>query len=317
MARSELATRVLSAIVLLPIVLAAGWIGDWALAALLSIAAAIAAWEYFRIARAAGHTPFSGTGMVLAALLPLSVHARYLGLPGTLLDGTAVFGPAVAPVLDPVVRLVVALLTLSMSGAAVILLGLMAAAVFARGVTGKPIGAVATTVAGVLYTGGMLSFAYALRYHPYAVGATAGAVVLLFPLILTWITDIAAYFIGRAFGRHKLSPAVSPGKSIEGALGGLFAAVFAAWAYERWVMMPAAQLAFHPGAVVLFGALVSAAGQIGDLVESLYKREAGVKDSSQIIPGHGGVLDRLDSLLFAIPTAYLLLTALRLVPAGR
>ena len=317
MARSEVATRVLAALVLIPIVVAAGWYGDWALAALLSVASGIAAWEFFRIARAAGHTPFATAGIAVATLLPLSVHARYLGLPGSAVQGQDVFGPTLAPILDPLARALIAMLTLSMSGAAVLLLALIAASVVRRGVTGTPLGAVATTILGVLYTGGMLAFAYALRYHPYAVGPAAGAVVLGFPLLITWITDTGAFFIGRAFGRRKLMPSVSPGKSVEGAIGGLLCAVLAAWLYERYVMIPVARLAFYPGAVVLFGALVSLAGQIGDLAESLFKREAGVKDSSRIIPGHGGVLDRVDSVLFTIPVAFWLLTVLRLSPVMR
>jgi phosphatidate cytidylyltransferase len=317
MARSEVATRVLAALVLIPIVVGAGWYGDWALATLLSVASGIAAWEYFRIARAAGHTPFAIAGIAVAALLPLSVHARYLGLPGSALQGREVFGPALAPVLDPMARALIAILTLSMSGAAMILLGLIGASIVWRGVAGKPLGSVAATITGVLYTGGMLSFAYALRYHPYAVGAAAGAAVLLFPLVITWITDTGAFFVGRAIGRRKLMPSVSPGKSLEGAIGGLLLAMLAAWLYERYVMIPTARLAFYPGAVLLFGALVSAAGQVGDLAESLIKREAGVKDSSRIIPGHGGVLDRVDSLLFTIPVAYWLLSVLRLSPVMR
>ena len=317
MARSEVATRVLAALVLIPVVLAAGWYGDWALAALLSIASGIAAWEFYRIARAAGHTPFATAGIALSALLPLSIHARYLGLPGSALAGRDVFGPTLAPILDPVVRALIALLTLSMSGVAVIFLTLLGAAIVRRGVDGKPLGAVATTVAGVMYTGGMLSFAYALRYHPYAVGAAAGASILVFPLVITWITDTGAFFVGRKFGRRKLIPSVSPGKSVEGAIAGLVTAMIAAWLFERYVMIPYARVAFYPGAVLLFGAVVSIAGQVGDLAESLIKREAGVKDSSRIIPGHGGVLDRVDSLLFTIPVAYWLLTVLRLSPVMR
>ena len=310
MARSELATRVLTSLVLVPLVLAAGWFGDWALAALLSIASAIAAWEYFRIARAAGHTPFAPAGITLAALIPLSVHARYLGLPGSALEGGAGFGG----VLEPLLRALVAILTLSLSGAAMILLALIAASIVKRGPGGKPLGSVAVTITGALYTGGMLSFAYALRYHPYAVGAAAGAVVLAFPLIITWVTDTGAFFVGRAIGKRKLIPAVSPGKSLEGAVGGLVAAMLAAWLYERYALGPVARLAFYPGAVILFGAIVSIAGQIGDLAESLLKREAGVKDSSRVVPGHGGVLDRIDSLLFTVPVAFWLLTVMRLYP---
>ena len=100
------------------------------------------------------------------------------------------------------------------------------------------------------------------------------------------------------------SSSVSPGKSLEGAVGGLVAAMLAAWLYERYALGPVARLAFYPGAVILFGAIVSIAGQIGDLAESLLKRDTGVKDSGTLLPGHGGALDRFDSLLFTLPLGY-------------
>ena len=131
--------------------------------------------------------------------------------------------------------------------------------------------------------------------------------VVALPLALTWGTDIAAYFVGRAFGKRKLMPSVSPGKTVAGAIGGLVAAVLIALAWERLVLRPVAQLGMRPWNTILFGAVVSVAAQVGDLAESLLKREAGVKDSSHLIPGHGGVLDRFDSLLFVLPVAYLLL----------
>jgi phosphatidate cytidylyltransferase len=103
-------------------------------------------------------------------------------------------------------------------------------------------------------------------------------------------------------------PTVSPGKTVEGALGALICCAVASWAYARWVLAPLALLGVHPATAVLIGILLSVAVQLGDLAESLIKREAGVKDSSHLIPGHGGVLDRLDGMLFALPLAYLLLT---------
>src|SRR5205814_1980656 len=110
-------------------------------------------------------------------------------------------------------------------------------------------------------------------------------------------------------GRNKLIPSVSPGKTVEGAIGGLIATMFIAWVYTKTVLHPASNLDFRlpPAGVLAFGALVSVAAQIGDLVESLFKRDAGMKDSSHIIPGHGGVLDRCDSLLFVLPVSYALL----------
>jgi phosphatidate cytidylyltransferase len=208
-----------------------------------------------------------------------------------------------------------------MSLVVVVLLLLLAVSIWMRGVTGKPLGAVAVTAFGAAYTGGTLSFAYAIRYHEYAfapasvslggrlVAVPSGGLLLLLPVLLTWASDIGAYAVGRTMGRHKLIPSVSPGKTIEGSVGGLLASMLVAWAYTQFVLHPASHLDFRwaPAGVLAFGALVSVAAQVGDLAESLLKREAGVKDSSHIIPGHGGILDRFDSLLFVLPVAYVVL----------
>jgi phosphatidate cytidylyltransferase len=170
----------------------------------------------------------------------------------------------------------------------------------------------------------MLTFGYAIRYHdvvrgydvvgarhlaigPLDIGVPPGGVLLIFPLVVTWASDIGAFFVGRAIGGRKLIPSVSPGKTIAGAVGGLAASMLVAWAFARGVLVPVANLGFTPWGALLFGMLVSAAAQVGDLFESLLKREARVKDSSHIIPGHGGILDRFDSLIFVLPLAYLLL----------
>jgi phosphatidate cytidylyltransferase len=261
----------------------------------LAVASAIAAWEFYRMARAAGHFPLGDLGCALAGLLPLAVHARYLGL----------YQPRFA-----------------YFGAVLVLV--MTVSIWARGVPGKPLGAVATTVFGALYTGGLLSFGYALRYHDYAAGGiqtggmflSAGALIVALPLLLTWATDIGAFFVGRAIGGRKLMPSISPGKTVSGAVGGVAASILIAWLYVAFALRPAAQLALTPAGIIVFSVLVSVAAQVGDLFESLLKREAGVKDSSTLLPGHGGVLDRLDSLFFVLPTAHLLLGWL-LVPAPR
>jgi phosphatidate cytidylyltransferase len=136
--------------------------------------------------------------------------------------------------------------------------------------------------------------------------------LLLLPVFVTWASDIGAFAVGRTMGRNKLIPSVSPGKTIEGAIGGLLASMLVAWLYTQFLLRPTAHLGFryNPFGVLLFGAIVSIAAQIGDLAESLFKREAGVKDSSSLIPGHGGVLDRFDSLFFVMPVAYVLLGAM-------
>ena len=288
---SELTRRVLVGVIAAPLGVVVVFYGGWALAALLAIVSALGAWEYFRIARASGLAPLEDVGIPLAGVVPLFVHARYLQL-----------------------------FELPLSGMALAVLGILTLALFVRGVEGHPLGAAASTVFGVLYTGGMLSFGYAIRYHPYVIesvrvplgglAVTAGGLLLLLPLLLTWASDIGAYFVGRAFGKRKLMPSVSPGKTVAGAVGGLLATMLVGWLYARFVLTPATQLAFVRGGILVFAVLVSVAAQLGDLAESLLKREAGVKDSSHIIPGHGGILDRFDSLLFVLPVAYVLFNTL-------
>ena len=294
---SELTRRVVFGVIAAPVAIAIVVYGGAPLAALLAVASALAAWELFRIARATGLTPFDDIGIAIAGLIPLVVHARFLRL----YDPDAFIGP--------------------ISLAAVCLLLLLAAAIWLRGPQGKPLGSVASTAFGVAYTGGMLSYAYAIRYHDYAFAPSAlpiggrtftvasGGLLLLLPILLTWATDTGAYAVGRMFGRNKLIPSVSPGKTVEGAIGGLATTMLVAWLYTRFVLHPATSLDFRwrPGGVLMFGALVSVAAQIGDLAESLLKREAGMKDSSALIPGTGGVLDRIDSLLFVLPVSYVVL----------
>jgi phosphatidate cytidylyltransferase len=294
---TELTRRIVFGVIAAPLALIIVFAGGAALAGLLAVASAIAAWEFFRIARAAGHAPFADFGSAIAGILPLAVHARYLGL------------------LQP-----------RLAYLAVALLVLLSIAIWARGAAQRPLGAVATTALGILYTGGLLSFAYALRYHDYAVGGVmwgggripiaAGGVLLTFPVLLTWATDIGAFAVGRSIGGTKLIPAVSPGKTISGAIGGVVTSVIVAFLYVVFVLRPVAQLGMTWAGIICFGVVVSVAGQLGDLVESLLKRDAGVKDSGALLPGHGGVLDRVDSLLFVLPTAHLLLGWL-LLPAPR
>jgi phosphatidate cytidylyltransferase len=293
---SELARRVAFGVVAAPIAIAIVIFGGAPLAALLAVASALGAWEFFRIARASGQTPFDDIGVALAGLLPLVVHARYLQL------------------YDPNGKLSAVTLV------AILVLALLALSIWTRGVTGKPLGAVGSTMLGVAYTGGMLSFGYAIRYHEYAfapanlsLGAKtfavpSGGLLLLIPMLVTWASDIGAYAVGRTIGRHKLIPSVSPGKTVEGAIGGLAGSVLVAWLLTRFLLHPAAQLDFRwrPFGVILVGAIISVAAQVGDLAESLLKREAGVKDASNIIPGHGGVLDRVDSLLFVLPISFVI-----------
>jgi len=138
---------------------------------------------------------------------------------------------------------------------------------------------------------------------------THGAWLLVSLMALVWCADIAAYFTGRALGRHKLAAQVSPGKTWEGAAGGVLAAVVWTLASAQWQGSFGAALSARYSLVgtVFLAALLAALSIVGDLYESLLKRRAGVKDSSHLLPGHGGVLDRIDALLPVAPAAYCLL----------
>jgi phosphatidate cytidylyltransferase len=146
---------------------------------------------------------------------------------------------------------------------------------------------------GAFYLGGMLGHLVLLR----ALEQGAGAV--LFVVTVTWMVDSAAYFGGRRFGRHPLAPRISPKKTIEGAFAGLAGGMMTAIVVRLW-WLPELSWAESVGA----GLLLGCAGQLGDLAESMFKRYAGVKDSGGWIPGHGGLLDKVDSLVFTAPTFY-------------
>lgn len=120
---------------------------------------------------------------------------------------------------------------------------------------------------------------------------------VMLAVLCTWATDIGAYLIGTRFGRHKLAPRISPNKSVEGAVGGLGASMLVAVVLGVVFALPLRML-------LLLGAVISVAGQVGDLLESVLKREANVKDSGKLIPGHGGILDRFDSLVVVVPIVY-------------
>jgi len=159
----------------------------------------------------------------------------------------------------------------------------------------------AVTIFGVFYVGWLGAHFVFLRELPLKVGTdySDGARYALLPFFLGWTSDTAAYLGGRFFGKTKLFPRISPNKSLEGCLTSLITAPFVAWL---------AKATFAPflrmSDVFFLGIMVATASQLGDLVESMIKREASVKDASNLIPGHGGLLDRFDSLLFAAPVVY-------------
>jgi phosphatidate cytidylyltransferase len=156
---------------------------------------------------------------------------------------------------------------------------------------------------GVLYVGLALSFLVFIRFFP------AGEFFVLYVAVVTWAGDTGAYYSGSLWGRHVLAPAISPKKTVEGLLGGMALACTAALLAQAW-FLPQLRLAD----ALILGILLTGAGLLGDLCESAIKRNVGVKDSGGLLPGHGGMLDRLDSLLFTAPTFYYYVMFVRGLP---
>lgn len=150
---------------------------------------------------------------------------------------------------------------------------------------------------------GMVYVALPLSHFIPLSSVTKGRLWLLFLLAVVWLNDTCAYYTGSTLGRHKLSPIVSPKKTVEGAIGGAVGGVVAAYLFNLFFDMG---LAIEE--VVFISVLLSAVSLMGDLSESLLKRGAGVKDSGSIIPGHGGVLDRIDGIIFSVPALYYYIT---------
>lgn len=165
----------------------------------------------------------------------------------------------------------------------------------------RQVESIAVTLFGVLYVGWLSAHLVLLRELPWRAGTdyAAGASFVLLAFFITWSCDTGAYVIGRTFGRTRPWTRISPSKSVEGAVGGFLFAIAAAWIARAWFAPY-----LKPIDALALGVLVGVFAQVGDLVESLLKREAQHGDSSDLIPGHGGVLDRFDSLYFAAPIVY-------------
>jgi phosphatidate cytidylyltransferase len=286
-----MAVRIASAAVGIPlaILMVFGW-GGVMFAPAVGILAIIGAYEFYRGARRLGAEPLAWLGITACFLMVVSAGALPAG------------------VLTRLPSLVLALLF--MAGLLVELLRPQRA----------PIRDVGATVLGAVYVGWLLSFLVLLRnltgqgppFQPplthlgltWLDTGSYGAWLVLFLLFVTWAYDTGAYFAGRFLGKHKLAPAISPGKTIEGAAGGIVGSVVVAY-------LAGGFMAFPVWTRIAAGALIAVMAMIGDLTESAMKREIGIKDFGAIMPGHGGVLDRLDSMLFTAPTLFYFLLLVR------
>lgn len=276
---SNMVRRVAFAVVAIPLLVGAVWIGEWALAAVLAVAATLGTDELFNLAERTGVKPLRSIGRVLSAAVPFLMVVMLVTRPNRLMLTDAWGYLAVAAVL--------------------IVVG---AAVFMRTPEQRPIAAIAITLMAPLYTAVLPSTAFIIRHAQWGGKSWAGTVLVLFPMIVTWVCDSAAMFGGQRIGGPKLAPSISPGKTRAGALAGV-AGGTAAGVLLTVLVFPRTGVVLGVLPAAVLALVISVIAQVGDLAESLLKREAGVKDSSALIPGHGGVLDRLDSLYFAIPVA--------------
>lgn len=261
--------RVLTAIVALPILLLTVWSrSPYFFVALAGTAVMLALSEFYGLAAKAGCKPQAAFGYAAA----LAVIASFV---------------YEQPVL--IIAVVAALSILS-----------LASAVSDPTEMNKSLVSVSATVFGVIYVAVLAGCLIGVRMLPDAalIPHLASKLLTMF-FAIVMMTDTGAYYFGRAFGRHKLAPRVSPGKTVEGAIGGLATAIIIS-AVCKLIFFPEIPIAH----TLVLGAALGTIGQIGDLAESLLKRGADVKDSGNLLPGHGGMLDRIDSLLFCAPLLF-------------
>ena len=284
--------RVLTALVLIPPVLyLILWSPQWLFMAAVLLVVLRTEFEYCQLSHAAGLDGFRWLGYTGCVALCLAqwVDIRW-PFPGD--AGVAAFLVAVLSV--PAVLMVALLFTRELHD-------------YTR--------AACSTLFGIFYVGLLLSFLAPLRFPSARLAEAAGRAIpprqiLLFLFLVNWAGDIVAYLVGRGFGRVLLFPRISPKKTLEGSVGGLAGSLMVAWGLTRYWKTPDWKTA-----MVLAG-LVGVSGQLGDLAESALKRNADLKDSASLLPGHGGLLDRVDSLIFGAPVLWagLMIKALLVSP---
>ncbi len=261
---TNLTQRVAVGAVFGPMLLAVFWVGGLALLVVLSILVAGGVLEFYKMQEHKGLQPWSIPGVAASVVWCAAVY--YFG------------------VSELAVPLAILLIAIIATGSAR---------------EGSKWASVESTLMGILYVGVLGSFAFQVRagsFEGYTSEQTAGFAVLI--LVAIWVSDILGYFAGRTFGRRHPFPDISPGKTVAGYIGGLVGSVALVFLVaEHYTLL---------GRVdgIVLGMLVGLGAPAGDLVESMIKRDAGVKDASAVIPGHGGILDRFDSFLFVYPLVY-------------
>jgi phosphatidate cytidylyltransferase len=258
-------TRLLSAAVLIPLVAILVYAGGWVLAGALLVVAGLAIYELFQLMVQAGYRPLLPASVLVVAALLVAARFPDLHLLGLVL-AVSIMGTLTWHLL--------------------------------RSPEGHPTESWALTVGAALWLGWLLSHFVLLRdlSSPFGLGLGTRWLVLMF--LVTWVNDSFAYFVGKAIGRHSCCPYLSPKKTWEGTIGGWFGGAVATALLGYWLI----DLPWTHGLVL--GVIVATVAPFGDLAKSMVKRQMGVKDFSSLIPGHGGMFDRIDSLLFVAPAMY-------------
>jgi phosphatidate cytidylyltransferase len=266
--KNNLLTRVVVAFVFAPLIIYITLLGKLPFLILIEVLIVLGLWEFFRLSKAKNSEIPKIPLLILGALLGVSAY----------LWGERVF--------------------------LFFILGILYLSALILVIKGKTEGAtfnLALSLLGFFYVAGLFSYLILLReMSPESISNyKVGGVWIVYLLLCIWSCDTFAYFIGAPLGKHPLSPRVSPKKTVEGFGGGILGAIAAAF-FSHFVFFSSAQLKD----LLIISAMVAFVGQVGDLTESLFKRDAQFKDTSNIIPGHGGILDRFDSLLFVSPLVY-------------
>jgi phosphatidate cytidylyltransferase len=274
--KNNLLTRVVVAFVFAPLIIYVTLLGKLPFLIFIEALIILGLWEFLRLSK---------TKNSEIPKIPLSILGALLGL-SAYLWGERVF--------------------------LFFILGILYLSALILVIKGKTEGATSNlglSLLGFFYVAGLFSYLILLRemspeiasdkFNSLTISYKTGGIWIVYLLLCIWSCDTFAYFIGAPLGKHQLSPTVSPRKTVEGFGGGILGAIAAAF-FSHFVFFASAQLKD----LLIISAIVALVGQVGDLTESLFKRDAQLKDSSHIIPGHGGILDRFDSLLFVSPIVY-------------
>jgi phosphatidate cytidylyltransferase len=276
--------RVATAVVLIPCVVGLVLWGSTAVVAMgMALVTLLALFEFFALGDAIGHRAYRFWTATCALGLVYVQWLEVIGPTHELAGGLTLQGPVlrylgVRPAIQDVLF--------------VFLVGVAALTLCTKRPKVEALPAAGISCSGLLLVA--LPLTYAIPLHGIS---RVGPILLMFVMVITWVGDTAAYFVGRAIGKHPLAPVLSPKKTWEGTVASILGALLVAVLFRKWLIVPLPHL-------LAMATVGNFAGQAGDLLESAYKRSAGVKDSGSLLPGHGGVLDRIDALILAIPVVW-------------